>query len=286
MIELRDIYYTRLGTGDLDGAEAFATGIVGLQAVERSADRLYLKSDARHHTLCYFKGDPNDQTIAFELKDWSLLGAALERLQAAGVPCGRGTDAEALDRHVEAFVWFNDPTGNRIEIVARPHDAGPRFFPARDAGLQGFGHVGICSTDPVRDQNFWMSHFNTMISDWIGPCPLLRVNPRHHQMALFASDRKGIQHINHQVESIDDIMRAFYFLKGKNAKIVFGPGRHPTSGGNFIYFEGHDKVIFEYSNSDRRIIDDLENYRPRQFPLHTSSFCMWGSKPDIAEFRD
>ena len=286
MIELRDIHYVRLGTRDLDGAQRFATEIVGLQAVERSADRLYLKSDHRHHTLCYHEGDPREQLIAFELKDWSTLDAALERLRAAQVPCGRGTDLEAADRHVDAFIWFEDPTGNRIELVARPHDAGRRYFPARDAGVTGFGHVGLCSTDPRRDQNFWMSHFNTQISDWIGPCPLLRVNPRHHQMALFATDRKGIQHINHQAETLDDIMRSWYFLKERDVKIVFGPGRHPTSGGNFVYFEGHDGVIFEYSNSDRRIIDDLENYRPRQFPLHPTSFCMWGSKPDIAEFRD
>ena len=100
------------------------------------------------------------------------------------------------------------------------------------------------------------------------------------------SRRLGIQHINFQVAEIDDIMKAWYFLKSQDVRIVFGPGRHPTSGGNFVYFEGHDEVIFEYSNSDRNIVGDLENYRPRQFPLHPTSFCMWGSKPDIAEFRD
>lgn len=286
MIALRDIYYARLGTRDLNGAEAFGTEIVGLQKVERTRDRLYLKSDNRHHSLCYFEGDPTEQIVAFELMDWNGLDAALDRLKGAGVNCGRGSDAECVDRHVGAFGWFLDPTGNRIELVVRPHDAGRRYFPSRDAGILGFGHVGLCSTDPVRDQAFWMTHFNTMISDWIGPCPLFRVNPRHHQMALFATDRKGIQHINHQVAEVDDIMRAYYFLQEKQAKIVFGPGRHPTSGGNFLYFEGHDKVIFEYSNSDRRIIDDPATYRPRQFPLHPTSFCMWGSKPDIAEFQD
>lgn len=286
MINLRDILYVRLGTRDLDGAQKFCTEIVGLQAVERTADRLYLKSSASHHAVCYFQGEPGDHTVAFDIKDWSQLGAALAQLQSAGVPCGQGTAEEAADRHVEAFIWFNDPTGNRIEIVARPHDAGKRYFPSRDAGITGLGHVGLCTTDPARDQAFWLQHFNAMVSDWIGPCPLLRVNPRHHQMALFASQRKGIQHINFQVAEIDDIMKSWYFLQSQDIRIVFGPGRHPTSGGNFVYFEGHDEVIFEYSNSDRHIVGDLENYRPRQFPLHPSSFCMWGSKPDIAEFRD
>lgn len=286
MIEVRDIHYARLGTGNLDAAEKYATDIIGLQKVERSSDRLYLKSDSRHHTLAYFLGDPAEQVIAFELKDWSTLGAAHEQLRAADVPCGMGSDAEAADHHVEAFMWFLDPTGNRIELVARPHEAGRRYFPARDAGILGFGHVGLCSTDPVRDQAFWLSHFNTQVSDWIGPCPLLRVNARHHQMALFAAKRKGIQHINHQVAEIDDIMRAWYFLNEKKIRIVFGPGRHPTSGGNFLYFEGPDGMIFEYSNSDRTIIGDLSAYKPRQFPLHPTSFCMWGSKPDIAEFKE
>ncbi len=285
MIELRDIYYSRLGTTNLDAAEAFATQMVGLQSVGRTADTLYLKSDNRHHSLAYVLGDPRDQAIAFELKDWSSLGAALERLQADGVPCGRGSDAEAAERHVEAFIRLQDPSGNRIELVARPHDAGKRYFPGRDAGILGFGHVGICSTDPVRDQAFWLKHFNTMISDWIGPCPLMRFNPRHHQIALFPSQTSGIQHINHQVAEIDDVMRSWYFLQEKGIKIVFGPGRHPTSGGNFLYFEGPDGVIFEYSNSDRKIIEDVSSYRPRQFPLEPSSFCMWGSKPNIREFN-
>lgn len=287
MIELRDIYYARLGTQDLDKAEKFATEIVGLQKVERTADRLYLKSNAHHHSLCYFLGDPSEHIIAFELTDWSQLDAAFAQLSTAGVPCGRGSAEEAADRHVESFIWFLDPTGNRIEIVSRPHDAGRRYFPARDAGILGFGHVGLCSTDPVRDQAFWLEHFNVKISDWIGPCPLLRVNTRHHQMALFAAKRKGIQHINHQVAEIDDVMRSYYFVKEQNIKVVFGPGRHPTSGGNFLYFEGPDGMIFEYSNSDRKIIEDGDTtYRPRQFPLHPTSFCMWGSKPDIAEFKD
>lgn len=286
MIELRDIYYARLGTRDLDAAQKFASDIVGLEVVERTATRLYLKGDARHHSLCYFEGDPTDQTIAFELKDWTAMASALLQLQTAGVPCGKGSEQEARDRHVESFMWFWDPTGNRIELVVRPHDAGKRYFPARDAGILGFGHVGLCSTDPVRDQDFWLSHFNALVSDWIGPCPLLRVNPRHHQMALFATDHKGIQHINYQVAEVDDVMRSHYFMQEQDIKIVFGPGRHATSGGIFLYFEGHDGVIFEYSNSDRKIIGEAADHRPRQFPLHPSSFCVWGAKPDIAEFRE
>lgn len=285
MITFRDLSYVRLGTQDLDGAEKFATEIVGLQVIHRTPDRVYMRSDMRHHTLCYFKGDPTDHTTAFELKDWSGLDKAMASLEQAGVECGRGTPEEAEDRFVYDFGWFKDPTGNRIEIVVRPYEANRRYYGARDAGVSGFGHIGLNTTDPERDEKFWLKHFNTRVSDWIGKSPLMRVKNVHHQLALFPTTGPGVQHINHQVETIDDLMRSLYMLQEKQIKVVFGPGRHATSGGYFLYFEGHDGMTYEYSTSDRSIIEDEENYRPRQFAMEFESFCVFGSKPDIKEFQ-
>jgi 2,3-dihydroxy-p-cumate/2,3-dihydroxybenzoate 3,4-dioxygenase len=104
---------------------------------------------------------------------------------------------------------------------------------------------------------------------------------------MFPTTRSGVQHINHQVESVDDIMRAWYMLQMKGIKIAFGPGRHPTSGARFLYFYGPDGMIFEYSTGVRLITAEEEpSYQPRQFPRGNDSFCMWGAVPDIAEFRD
>ena len=69
MIVLRDLSYVRLGTRDLAGAERFATDLVGLQAVRRTGDRLYLRSNNRDHSLCYFDGDPSDHALGIEIKD-------------------------------------------------------------------------------------------------------------------------------------------------------------------------------------------------------------------------
>src|SRR5690349_17605648 len=160
MIELRDLCYIRLGTRDLATAERFATEIVGLQAIRRSADRLYLRSNYRDHSLCYFRGEAKDQAVGIELKNWDGLESAMEQLAAAGRPAVRGTREESADRAVEDFCWFADPTGNRIELVVRPHDANRRYFPARDAGIKGFGHIGLNTTDAKRDERFWTSLFN------------------------------------------------------------------------------------------------------------------------------
>jgi 2,3-dihydroxy-p-cumate/2,3-dihydroxybenzoate 3,4-dioxygenase len=70
-------------------------------------------------------------------------------------------------------------------------------------------------------------------------------------------------------------------------RIVFGPGRHPTSSAMFLYFEGPDGMVYEYSSGVRLIAsEDEASYVPRQFPFAPEGFCMWGSRPDIPEFRD
>ena len=80
-------------------------------------------------------------------------------------------------------------------------------------------------------------------------------------------------------------MRAWYELRRRGVRIVFGPGRHPTSGAVFLYFEGPDGMVFEYSTGVRSISKEQETtHQPRQFPNRPESFCMWGSVPDIAEF--
>ena len=44
--------------------------------------------------------------------------------------------------------------------------------------------------------------------------------------------------------------------------------------------------VFEYSTGVRSIRPEQEaTHQPRQFPRANESFCMWGSVPDIAEFR-
>lgn len=286
MIHLHDIRYVRLGTGDLEGAVRYATQVLGLEVARRSAGSVYFKSDGRDHTLCYFDGDPHDHTAAFEVDSNAELDHALESLGAAGYVVRRGSADDAEQRHVGAFVNFKDPSGNSIDLVYAPHHSGLRFFPSRDAGITGFSHIGLRTLDARRDEAFWTGLLSAKVSDRIGAAPLLRIDEVHHKIALFPSAFAGVQHINHQVEGIDDVMRAFYLLQERGVKILFGPGRHPTSGAIFLYFVGPEGMIYEYSTGVRLIsAEDELTHRPRSFPAVTSSFCMWGSKPDIPEFK-
>lgn len=286
MINLLDIRYVRLGTRDRQQADRYASEVLGLQRVRHEARASYFRSDDRDHTLVYFEGDPSDHTIGFELRTADELEAAAAELSNRGVPVRAGTAEECEQRHLRAFIHFQDPTGNKIDLMVGPHHSGRRYFPSRDAGITGFSHVGLCTTDAARDERFWTEVLGAKVSDRIGDAPLLRIDEVHHKVALFPTTRSGVQHINHQVESVDDIMRAWYMLQELNVPIAFGPGRHPTSGARFLYFRGPDNMIFEYSTGVRNITaEDELTYQPRQFPRANESFCMWGSVPDIDEFR-
>lgn len=285
MIELRDVVYCRLGTTDLAGAEWFALNILGLEVSERRPGVTYFKSDQREHTLCYFEGDPEDQVTAFEIGSSDDLQNAAATLEGIGHRVHFGTSGECDARHVREFIRFQDPTGNAIEFVVRPAMSGLRYHGNRDAGITGFSHVGLCTTDPARDEAFWTQVCSARVSDRIGDAPLMRLGTIHHSIALFPFHKPGIQHINHQVESAADIQRSFNFVRENQVDITFGPGRHPTSSAQFLYFSGPEGMTFEYSTGVCEIHDE-PLWRDRQFHFEPKGFCKWGSAPNIAAFKD
>lgn len=284
MIDLVDIRYVRLGTADLAGTVRFATETIGLELVREGDGCAWLRGDDRDHNVFYFDGDPADHTVGFEVADEAAFLNAERQLDDAGVVCERATEAGRASRRCMDYLSFRDPTGNKVDLVLKPFHSGRRYFPSRDAGITEFSHIGLKTSDPKRDEAFWTRHFNFRVSDWIGPAALMTFDRIHHRLALFPTDHPGVQHVNFQVASIDDIMRSWYYLTERQIRIRFGPGRHPTSSAMFLYYEGPDGVIYEYSSGVREIRPEDE-WRPRQFPFDSTSFCMWGAKPQIAEFE-
>ena len=290
MIYVRNIRYVRLGTTDLRSATAFASRIIGLHEVGRISDEtsgrsIYFRSDRRHHTLVYFDGDPTDQTVAFEVDETPPLKSVARQLTDQGLTVRLGSRDECALRNVNAMLALNDPSGNKIELVIPSRDSDAAFAPPRPAGITGLGHVCLRSTDPQRDEAFWTQLLGAQVSDRIGNAPLLRFDQSHHRLALLPAKHAGIYHIAHHVSSIDDIMRAWYFMQENNVRVVFGPGREPTSNAIFVHFEGPDGMVFAYSTGAKSIASDT-NHRPRHFPLAPRSFCMWGGRPDMAQYAE
>ena len=284
MINLHNICYLRLGVKDLDTMVDWGTRVFGLELRERVDNRAYLRGDSSVYNICYIEDDIPD-VAAFEMKTLADMEQAARVLAKEGIDTRWGSDAECEERCVNAMLAFTDTGGNHIELVHAPHVTGHRYFPGRDAGITEFGHFGLHTARPgERELKFWTEVMGARVSDSIGDAALLRIDEVHHKIALFPSDQSGIQHVNFQVASIDDVMRSWYWFQEIDVPIVFGPGRHPTSTAMFLYFQGPDNRVYEYS-SGVKLIKDEEAHVPRQFENKPSSFCMWGAKPNIAEFE-
>ncbi|EIF41729.1 oxidoreductase [gamma proteobacterium BDW918] len=276
---VKDIAYVRIVTSNFVESIDFAVNVLGLEISFKDKNKAYLRSDDRYCTICYEYGVNSEQVVGFEIDGPNELRVATNALEERGVPLRWGTREECAERHVEEFISFSDPSGNMIEMVTYPEYTGRRHYPSRDAGITKFSHVGLFSKDPRSDQDFWCSIFNGRVSDWAGQIALLRFNEVHHTLALTPREESGIHHINFQVESIDDVMRSYYFLRERGTKIIFGPGRHPTSSAVFLYFQGPDNLVYEYSCGVRSILDE-EGHRPRQFSRSNWGACLWGARPN------
>jgi 2,3-dihydroxy-p-cumate/2,3-dihydroxybenzoate 3,4-dioxygenase len=277
MIILTDVAYVRSGAADLGAAARFATEIVGLElAAPVNSKVAYLRADHRHHCLALVEGPSGVIASGFTVADSDALEDAETELERSGLAVHRGSAAEARSRRVREFIAFDDPFGNRIELVSQQETVGRPVAFSRAAGITEFGHLCLDAPDVHEAYRFWSTRFNARVSDWIGDAAcLMRIDPVHHKLAVFRGDEPGLCHMNFQVATIDDLFRNWHFLNSKNVEIEMGPGRHPQSTAIFLYFLGPEGFTYEYSFGVRRIEDEA-SWVPRTFdPDEPGSIDMW-----------
>ncbi|GAW50123.1 MULTISPECIES: VOC family protein [unclassified Nocardioides] len=276
MIELKDIAYVRSGTADMKTAVDFATNIVGMELVAEESGTSYLRVDHRHHCLSFTEGRAGILSSGFTLADLDALSEAESELERAGLTVKRGSKEGALKRYVTDYIAFDDPFGNRIDLVVGQTTSTTPVKFNRPAGITEFGHICLDAPDVNEAGEFWTGTFNARVSDWIRDMAcLMRIDPVHHKLAVFRGDQPGLCHINFQVESIDDVMRSWHFLVENGVEIEQGPGRHPQSTAVFLYFKGPEGLTYEYSYGVRRIEDDSA-WTPRWFdPEQPGAIDMW-----------
>jgi 2,3-dihydroxy-p-cumate/2,3-dihydroxybenzoate 3,4-dioxygenase len=287
MIKLEQLRYVRLGTRNIAVATSFATTVLGLQHIGTESGRAYFRSDFRDYTLCYFATSDHYSCFAVDVRTKEELEATFGSLTDVGLKPRYGTDAECGERRVKAFLFFEDFTGNIVEIVLRPLMSGWRFFPSRDSGVMGLQSVAHRTTRPEEDERLWTKIFNGRVSDWVGEASYIRIDDLHHRLSLHPSNKSGLLSVTYAVESIDQLMQSNYILLNSQIRIVQGPGREPTSGQVFLTFEGPDGTLFNFATGMDRIIGD-EAHQPRQFPDVPLSYCSWGtesSAPEMARPR-
>lgn len=284
MIAIEQLRYVVLGTADLAAAAQFAQGTLGLEPIDRTAERATFRSDGRDYTLAFLAGEPATQAVGFEVREPKSLDIAFEALRARGLRAGRGTAEECALRKVRDMLWFHDHSGNRIELVVRPLNSGWRYFPARDAGIKGLDGVMLRSTAIEQDESLWVDVLGARVSDWAGEAAYLKIDGAHHRLALFPAKKAGILAVEYAVESVNLLMRNYYVLQHTQVPIVHGPGRRPASEQLFLTFAGPDGVLYSFVAEGESVDGDAAR-RPRQFPAGPQGLCSWGSDNKVEEFN-
>src|ERR1700676_5610757 len=156
MITLTDIAYVRSGAADLDAATRFATGIVGLELVTPTEVGVaHLRADHRHHCLALVEGPSGVISSGFTVADSDALAGAETELERSGISVQRGSAHQARSRRVTEYSSFEDPFGNRLELVSHQESIARPVAFTRAAGITEFGHRCLDAPDVRKAYRFW-----------------------------------------------------------------------------------------------------------------------------------
>jgi 2,3-dihydroxybiphenyl 1,2-dioxygenase len=288
---IQDIMQVGVGVPDRERFEDFARDLLGF-SVRRSPDGgvTYLRPDQyRHRIAAYTAPKPVLQYIGFDVGGRPQLAEWETKLTAEGIDWRRSHPKECAERHVTDFIEFNDPDGHALALSYGFEIDKDPVRCTRDLSVLRLGPVLLTVADTQRSHDFYTGVLGFRLSDWINiddsiRLCFLRCNERHHSMA-FAPCMPGksprLQHVMFEVESLDDVMRSYHYLRIRKAPIGMGPGRHINCQTVHVYVQTPGGFAVEFGWGQRRL-DDA--HQAIEYPVG-SPIDMWGGDIQSPEFE-
>lgn len=292
MTTINDIMQVGVGMPDREKFENFARDMLGFPA-NRSPDGkvTYVRPDQYQHRIAaYAAPQPVLRYVGFDVGGPQQLVEWETKLTAEGIDWRRSTSEERVERHVTDFIEFKDPDGHNLALSYGFEVGKDPVHYTRDVSVLRLGHVLLTVKDTQRSHDFYTGVLGFRLSDWvivddnIRLC-FLRCNARHHSMA-FAPCMPGkpprLQHVMLEVESLDDVMRSYHFMRIHKAPIGMGPGRHPNCHTIHVYVQTPGGFAVEFGWGHRRLDDAL--HQPVVYPTGTH-VDVWGGDIQSPEFE-
>ncbi|KMO76547.1 VOC family protein [Mycolicibacterium chlorophenolicum] len=238
---------------------------------------------------------PAEDTVAlgWEVDDHDTFEVVEARIRAHDVPLTEGTAEEAGLRGVERFVRFPGPNGLAQEIYVNAergsqtlHLGAPGGFVT---GADGMGHVAIATKKPHQMHGYYRRVFDARLSDYIDETisglkfkiRFLRVNERHHSVAIAAVNRlplnpirTRIQHCNIQVAELDDMALAYRRVKDLGFAMALSIGQHTND--KELSFYAVTPSGFEWEVGWNPIVVDETTWTPTTH----QGISIWGHTPE------
>jgi 2,3-dihydroxybiphenyl 1,2-dioxygenase len=222
----------------------FGEDAIGMHCDELSGEHARFRLDDHECRFLLQRGPEEDVTaIGWHLDDHETFDEIIRRVTSAGVPVVEGTDEQAALRGVERLLRFAGPKGLTQEIFTTAKTAAPPHL--RHGGFvtgdSGMGHVAITSTKPEQLHRYYDTVFDARLSDYIDETisgmkfkiRFLRVNERHHSVAIAAVQklpinpiRTRVQHLNVQAAQLDDMVDSYQRVTALGFDMALGIGQH------------------------------------------------------------
>ena len=284
--------YVLVDSSRLADWKRFAADGIGMAVAENTAGVVALRTDAHVRRLIVRNRPNEDVVLGWQIDGDAALSTILKRLAARKIPVEEFAGEEAALRGVERVWRFIGPKRQALELftTARldPHPAkiiGSGFV----TGERGLGHVAITTLKPDAMVKFWQEIFDAKISDFIEDrisgvnlkFTFMRVNPRHHSIAVGAT--KGlamdpvvtkIQHLEMQVATLDDVAAAYRRCRALGFKIAMTVGQHTNDRDVSFYAVTPSGFYFELGWSSTG--DEKGEAWPQV--VH-QGISLWGHKP-------
>ena len=227
--------YIGVNSDKIEDWSDYSEKCLGMQRVDRAKGTLSFRMDDQKQRLA-ITGDTGDSLafIGWEVEKKEDLQTYAAKLEKNNIPVTLGNSSYSDKRFVDELIHFNDPQGNRIELVYSPMKDNDPFKPSRPisgfkTGALGMGHVVLHVKNFDAVVPFYRDILGFKISDYshtpISLC-FFHVNGRHHSMALFGSGRLGFHHFMVEYNNLDDVGQGYDLLQYEEGKIAYTMGRH------------------------------------------------------------
>ncbi|EHB59291.1 Biphenyl-2,3-diol 1,2-dioxygenase [Mycolicibacterium rhodesiae JS60] len=272
----------------------FGRDAIGMHLDEALPDVLRFRLDDNACRFLLQRGPAEDTTaLGWEVDDHWTFETVEARIRSHGVPVTQGAPEEAALRGVERFIRFPGPNGLAQEIYVNPRAGAEPLRLSTSGGfvtgVDGMGHVAIATRKPHQMRGYYSTVFDARLSDYIDETisglkfkiRFLRVNERHHSVAIASVNRlpinpirTRIQHCNVQMAELDDMTLAYQRVKQLGFDMALSIGQHTND--KELSFYAVSPSGFEWEVGWNPIVVDESTWEPTTH----QGISIWGHTPE------
>jgi len=277
---LQALGYVGFGSAALDDWRQFGTGLVGLQAVERSSSLLAFRMDDRKQRIIVDRAVADgERFFGWEVANAAALDALAARLEQTRVEVTAEPQSLADNRRVRGLISFRDPAGNRLEAFYGAEIDDTPFRPGRSisgfrTGPLGLGHAVLTVEDIEAVLPFYVDVLGFRLSDYMQKpfrAYFFHINARHHSLALLETGRNGMHHLMVELFSLDDVGQSYDVALTEPDRVGVTLGRHTNDLMTSFYVKTPSSFMVECGWGGREI--DPSTWQPFELKDGPS---LWG----------